>query len=126
MMRPAAKRTVDARIAAVDVIRVFIFLTLPGAGYFTFPTTTAAIVCWGLVSTSVEGVVRLSNEAFTNVAAANNAAATMTEVRFASRCAMSGFLCRVLLFKIRVLVLKVHGLTVKSPVLNTSFPISYA
>jgi phosphotransferase system glucose/maltose/N-acetylglucosamine-specific IIC component len=52
----------------------------------------AAVVCCGLVSTRVVGFVRVSKEAFMNVAAAKSAAATMMEVRFASKCIIVGFL----------------------------------
>jgi hypothetical protein len=87
MMRPAANRAADARIAVVEASNFFILFLV---SYRAFPTRISAVVCCGVVSTRVVGFVRFSvvriwEEVFMKVAAAKRAAATMMEVLLASK-----------------------------------------
>jgi hypothetical protein len=107
----------------VDVSRFFILFSLKA--YRAFPTTIPAVVCCGLVSTRAVGVVRLSKDAFMNVAAANSAAATIMEVLLASKCIIVGFL-RFCIYKNAVPIPEVRYFLLNLSVLATTFSLRYA
>jgi hypothetical protein len=70
------------------------------------------------------GFVRVSKEAFMNVAAAKSAAATIMEVRLASKCIIVGFL-RFCIYNNEVPTPKMAYFPPNSGV-ETSFPLRYA